>query len=305
MLSGMTMHDDQVDITADAVATLVSDRFPEWSGLSVVRVHQTGTVHTIFRIGDEFAVRFPLRPAEPAAVRQELEAEQRALAELGDHLDIAVPTSLGLGEPGAGYPMAWAAQTWLPGEPAWDVATTGADGRVLDDVVTLLADLRSIPVRGRTFSRRGRGGDLRHHDGWVATCLDRSAGLLPVDELGRIWQRLRDLPRHSPDTITHGDLIPGNLLVDDGRLVGVLDPGMFGAADPALDLIVAWHLFEAEQRSQVRDRLTPLGVTDLDWERGKAWAFEQALGLVWYYQQSNPTVSQQGRRTLTRILGAD
>lgn len=52
-----------------------------------------------------------------------------------------------------------------------------------------------------------------------------------------------------------------------------------GAADPALDLICAWNLFAAEPRQALRDALR---CTDLEWERSKAWAFEQAMELVWY-----------------------
>ena len=40
---------------------------------------------------------------------------------------------------------------------------------------------------------------------------------------------------------------------------------------------------------------------DLEWERGKAWAFQQAMELVWYYADSNPAMSWTGRRTLARI----
>ena len=40
--------------------------------------------------------------------------------------------------------------------------------------------------------------------------------------------------------MSHGDLIPGNVLVNDGRLVGILDCGGFGPADPALDLVAAF-----------------------------------------------------------------
>ena len=45
--------------------------------------------------------------------------------------------------------------------------------------------------------------------------------------------------------MTHSDLIPGNVLVSAGRLSGILDVGGFGPADPALDLVSAWHLLEA------------------------------------------------------------
>jgi aminoglycoside phosphotransferase (APT) family kinase protein len=97
----------------------------------------------------------------------------------------------------------------------------------------------------------------------------------------------------------HGDLIPSNLLVADGRLVGVLDTGGFQAADPALDLVVAWHLLGDGPREQLR---RDLGCPDLQWERGRAWAFQQAAGALWYYQHTNPSMADMGRTTLERVL---
>ena len=101
--------------------------------------------------------------------------------------------------------------------------------------------------------------------------------------------------------MTHGDLVPGNVLVSRGRLAGVLDVGGLAAADPALDLVGAWHLLDTGPRQLLRDRL---GCHDLDWERGRAWAFAQAMGLVWYYVETNPVMSTMGRRALDRILAA-
>lgn len=61
----------------------------------------------------------------------------------------------------------------------------------------------------------------------------------------------------------------------------------------------AWHLLEAGPRQVLRDQL---GSDDLEWERGRAWAFVQAMGLVWYYVKSNPAMSRMGQRSLERIL---
>jgi hypothetical protein len=44
-----------------------------------------------------------------------------------------------------------------------------------------------------------------------------------------------------------------------------------------------------------------LGCDDVEWERGNAWAFEQAVGMVWYYVDSNLAMSRMGHRTLERI----
>ena len=133
----------------------------------------------------------------------------------------------------------------------------------------------------------------------METCFARSGQLLDVPRLRRMWECLRELPRDAGgDVMSHCDLIPGNVLVSGGRLAGILDVGDLGPADPALDLVAAWHLLEAGPRQVLRD---DLGCDDLDWARGKAWAFEQAMGLVWYYAGSNPAMSSMGRRTLQRI----
>lgn len=106
------------------------------------------------------------------------------------------------------------------------------------------------------------------------------------------------LPKTAVDAMTHGDLIPGNLLVADGRLTGVLDVGDLAPADPAVDLVGAWHGLTTGPRREFR---VMLHCDDLEWARGAAWALEQALGAAWYYADSNPTMSEMAQRTLARI----
>jgi aminoglycoside phosphotransferase (APT) family kinase protein len=208
-----------------------------------------------------------------------------------------VPEQVALGEPGPGYPLPWSVQAWLPGRTG-DEDDPADSVHFARDLAEFIAGVAAIGPRGRTFSGRGRGGDLKAHDAWMITCLRESEGLLDVRRLSRMWAAFRELPREAPDVMSHGDLIPGNVLVAGGHLAGVLDVGCFGAADPALDLIGAWTLLADRPRQVLRDALR---CTDLDWERGKAWAFQQAMGLVWYYAETNPVMSRLGRVTLDRI----
>ncbi|TDU88458.1 aminoglycoside phosphotransferase (APT) family kinase protein [Kribbella voronezhensis] len=292
------MHVDQVDVTAEVVATLIQEQFPQWNGQAIRRLPSTGTVNAIFRIGDDLSARFPLRLADAAEVLAVLEREARASAELAQVSRFPVPEPVALGRPGAGYPMPWSVQTWLPGTIAFHADASGSNA-FAEDLGAFIAALRKADTRGRLFSGEGRGGVLADHDEWMAKCFEESEGLLDVPPLRRLWSRFRELPRTSADVMSHGDLIPGNVLVEGDRLSGVLDTGGFGPADPALDLVGAWHLLQAGPRDVLR---RTLACDDLEWERGKAWAFQQAMGVVWYYVDTNPTMSKMGCQTLDRIL---
>jgi aminoglycoside phosphotransferase (APT) family kinase protein len=293
------MHHDELSVPPETVRALVDTQFPRWRDLPIRRVASAGTVNAVFRIGDRLTARFPLsgRDAEPA--RRWLEQEADAARELLGRTRFPTPEPVAIGEPGAGYPLPWSVQTWIPGVVA-TVHDPGESVAFAQDLAEFITGVRAIDTRGRTFSGSGRGGDLRAHDAWMQTCLRRSEGLLDVPRLRRLWAVLRELPRGEyADTMNHGDLMPGNVLVADARLAGVLDVGGLGVADRALDLVSAWHLLERGPRRTFRELLN---CSDLEWERGKAWAFEQAMGLVWYYRQSNPAMSRTGRRTLRRIL---
>jgi aminoglycoside phosphotransferase (APT) family kinase protein len=181
-------------------------------------------------------------------------------------------------------------------------ADPGGSVAFAHDLASFVSDVRAMSTGGRRFAGSGRGGVLASQDEWLETCFARSEGLLDVPRLRRMWQVLRAAPRDgAPDVMNHRDLVPGNVLVDGGRLAGVIDVGSLGPADPALDLVGAWHLLGGGPREILR---ADLGCADPEWERGKAWAFAQAMGLVWYYVSTNPTMASVGRRTLDRLLRA-
>ena len=281
----MSLHADELPITDAVVRDLVAAQFPEWSGLALRRVVPGGTTNALYRLGEELVVRLPLRGV----------AEAEPTDDLARALSFPVPTCVARGAPGAGYPSPWTVWTWLPGE-----AAEGQDlgAAFASDLAQLIRELRAIDVRGRVFSGEGRGGCLRDHDAWMETCFERSEGLLDVGSLRARWTRYRELPEHGGEVMAHGDLVPGNVLVEGGRLAGVLDLASYGPADPSLDLVAAWHLLEEAPRARLREEL---GCSELEWARGEAWAFQQALGLVWYYRESHPGMSALGRRTLARL----
>lgn len=277
---------------------LVQGLFPSVSEPEVTAVESAGTVNYLYRMGTGCAAKFPMQDGDADEVRAVLLAEHAAMREFAAVSTVPSPLPVAIGEPSGEYPLPWSVQTWIEGEIATPTSVASSTSFAVD-LSALIESLRQADTKGRSFSGEGRGGELAAHDGWVAHCLQQSEGLLPVDRLRRAWASLRSLPRHGEDAMSHKDLIPGNVILKAGRLAGVLDTGGFGPADPALDLVAAWHMLDFSQRDTVR---TNLAIGDLEWMRGAAWAYQQAIGLVWYYTDSNPTMSALGRSTLNRLL---
>ena len=294
----LMMHDDEIAISDEIASELIRRQFPKWGERPIRRIQSGGTVNAIFRIGDDLAARFPLRPADPDETRQLLVDEARASEEFARHSTVSSPIPVAIGDPGPRYPLPWSVQTWLSGTVASE-ADLSESIPFARDLAQLVATLRKVDTGGRKFDRGWRGGELRDHDEWVQFCFQKSGHLLDVNRLRALWDYYRDLPRTSADAMTHGDLIPMNVLVNGDRLVGVLDCGGFGPADPSLDVIAGWHMLNDGPRAVFRAELQ---CDELEWERSKAWALEQSLGAVWYYEESNSAMNGMGRHTIDRII---
>ncbi|MEV5966705.1 aminoglycoside phosphotransferase family protein [Kribbella sp. NPDC051952] len=294
------MHAGQLDVTTELVTGLVQSQFPEWSELPIRVVPSPGTVNALFRIGTELVARFPILPGDPAEIRKELEDEADAARRLRTMSPYPTPAPVAIGAPGLGYPLPWAINTWLDGKNAYDVDVAGSTA-FAEDLGRFVLALRAAPTEGRVFTGTWRGGVLTSQDEYVGDGLERSRGMIDVDALARLWAELRTTPRTEPDAWTHRDLMPGNLLVADDRLAGVIDVGTFTVSDPAMDLQPAWNLLDPAARSVFR---ATIGSDEDEWRRGMGWALAQAVGCLWYYVETNPVMSRTAHHTLTALLTA-
>jgi aminoglycoside phosphotransferase (APT) family kinase protein len=292
------MHEGQLLVTEEEVATLVAAQFPLWKELPVRACPSDGTENALFRIGDDLVARLPLLGDDADAKLQDVRRETEAARRIADATRVPTPLLVALGRPGPGYPLPWSVYQWIPGTTATAADVHDSAG-FAEDLAAFVLEVRALDTEGRTFHGRGRGGILGNHDDDVSRWLERSRDLIDTHALARLWERLRDTPRTEPDTWTHGDLMPGNLLVDGGRLAGVIDVGQAGVADPALDLQPAWNHLGPTAREAFR---LALGADDAAWDRGKGWAFAQAIGCLWYYRETNPVMSDLARTTLLALL---
>jgi aminoglycoside phosphotransferase (APT) family kinase protein len=186
---------------------------------------------------------------------------------------------------------------WLDGEtPTTDHIPD--PGLLATDLAAFIAALQRIhPASGPPAYR---GGPLDTQDAGTRASLDELEGVIDTDAAAAAWDQALQAPVWPGSPVwMHSDLMPGNLLVRDGRLSAVLDFSTVGVGDPACDLIVAWYLLPAPAREVFR---AALGVDDATWARGRGWALSLALGALSYYRDTNLAMVADARRAIRAVL---
>lgn len=283
------VHDDELTVTADQVRALVADQHPRWRDLPVRPLPHRGTDHALFRLGDDLAVRMP----RIAWARDAADRERDSTGRLSALVGVEAPVPVAAGRPGHGYPWRWSVVRWVagstPSRPTVELAL---------DLADVVGRLRAVDLPGRRNDRRAHPlGDLTEQ---VAADADAVRDEVPVDLVLRAWaQSCAADPWDGRGVWLHGDLAPGNLVVRDGRLVGLLDWGGAGLADPAGDLGPAWNFLDAPSRATFRDAL---GDDHATWLRGRGWALRQALLQLPYYRTRYVPLADHARATIRAVL---
>ena len=293
-MAATKMHADEVATDVALVVRLLAEQFPQWCERPIVPVVSYGTDHDIYRIGDDLVARLP----RIAWATQQAAKEAAWLPRLARHLPLAVPTPVAMGHAGEGYPFDWSVCTWIPGE--------NANGTIVDrdqaavDLAAFLIALQRIETTGaHPRPLGGRGGPLAEYDEQVRRSIAQLGDRIDGDAALRSWQESLDAPVWAGAPVwVHGDLLPGNLIVDGGRLSAVIDFGGLNVGDPACDLQPAWNMFAGDSRARFRSELA---VDDASWLRGRGWAL-QAVSALTYYRDTNPGMIRQATHALAQVL---
>ncbi len=287
------MHAGEVDIDAELVRKLLDAQFPHWAQLPIREVRSTGTVNAIYRIGDDLYVRLP-RVRDWA---DDLVNEAHWLPRLAPALPLSIPEPLAVGTPAAGYPFRWAVYRWLHGRTyASDLVPD--ERQAARDLAGFVSALRRIRLDGAPRSRRDR--PLLLQDEGARTAIAALGPAYDRPAVTTAWESALAAPAWDGEPEwSHGDLLPPNLLVRDGRLMAVIDFGSIGVGDPAVDVIAAWCVFGAAGRETFR---AALDVDDATWARARGLALHKALLIIPYYVETNPGFVQMATRTIDQVL---
>ncbi|MET7993032.1 aminoglycoside phosphotransferase family protein [Amycolatopsis sp. NPDC005232] len=283
----------------DLVRRLVAGQFPRWAALPVRRHPSGGTVNAVYRLGEELAVRLPL--LESGA--KDVALEQKWLPRLASRLPTAIPEVVGAGEPAEEYPWPWSVYGWRTGEhPEAEALTEPLALALAEDLAAFVAAMRSITLP--RAPRAHRGGPLTELDPWTRAAIGELRGLpqegVDCDAALAVWEQALRAPGWTGEPVwLHADLMPGNLLLENGRLTSVIDFGCTGTGDPACDLFPAWNLLPVDAREVFREAL---GVDDATWARGRARTLSQALVALPYYRETNAAMANTARHVIRTVL---
>lgn len=283
-------------IDAALVERLVAAQFPQWAGLPVHAVDPQGWDNRTYRLGRELSVRLPSAAGYVPAV----EKEQRVLPYLAPRLDVALPEPLGLGVPASGYPFPWSVRRWIDGTVA--LRAVGLDRRMFAaDVAAVLGQLRAIPAGDGPVAGAHsfhRGAHPSYYDSEVVAALDRLGDAVDRRACERVWDQAVATTWEGPDVWFHGDVAPGNLLVDDrGRLAALIDFGTCGVGDPACDLVLAWTFLDEGGRRVFHDAV---GLDVGTWARARGWALWKSL--IMLAGSAGPGDRAEHEAVLARVL---
>jgi GTPase len=261
-------------------------------------------VHAHDRRGRSWIVRTPRRADVCVAAR----TEARVLRLVSAHLPVAVPDWRIHAHDLIAYPR-------LEGQPvvtvdsngeiSWNVVDPKQPGDAfLDSVARMLAALRRIDAdEARRAGVPVAPRDQARDD--LARAMVRTRDVLePTERTWNAWQRWLDDRDAWPTqlAITHGDLHPGHLLVDEtGRLVGVLDWTEAKLTDPTVDFAMMYGCFGEEATRELLHRFERAGGPT--WpgllEHAKQrWAISPVLGADWALRTANDIVLAQTRAQL-------
>jgi aminoglycoside phosphotransferase (APT) family kinase protein len=284
-----------VAIDLALVHRLLASQHPDLADRPLETVAE-GFDNVTVRCGPDLAVRLPRRRLGAWT----LESELTWLPMIADRVPVQTPAAVRVGEPTEDYPWRWAVVPWISGLEAAVEPPAPEEATHLGRILTALHAVAVAPDPPRNPYR---GGPLVARAEATAARLDRLAGAGSAD--GFDVEQLRDLYAAGveaevdvPPRWLHGDIHPRNVIVDRGRIAGLIDWGDMCVGDPCFDLASAWLLFDPAHHDDVWDVYRP---TEPTLTRARAWVVAYALMLHEAGRSGDPLLERSGREALLRV----
>lgn len=290
---------DAVQFETDLVRALLQEQHADLADLDLRPVNG-GWDNQQWRLGEDLAVRLPRTDRAPELLRR----ERTWLPQLADRLPLPTPVPVRAGAPSDLFAHTWSIVRWVHGEPADRASISEPDSaQILAGFLTALH--QQAPPEAPVNPPRGLPLD---QVGPVDGHFEPITGHPQLERLRELWHAAVAAPAWSGEPLwLHGDLHPANVVVQGGRLTGVIDFGDLCAGDPAWDLSAAWLLLPTGAAGPFFAAYP--AVDEATITRARGWAILRALVLIQIGQNGRrgrvggkPTWESGGRAALGRIL---
>jgi aminoglycoside phosphotransferase (APT) family kinase protein len=283
----------EVEIDERQARQLLAAQHPDLADFSIVSI-ASGWDNHLLRLGDKLALRFPRRQLAAQLILN----EQRWLPMLERHLPLAIPAPVRIGVAQFQYPWAWSVTPWIEGETADLAPPDSNQGELLAAFFEALhrpapTDAPRNPYRGVPLSERADAFADR-----LARLRDKTNIL--DERVHALWSDALAAANDTSPTWIHGDLHPRNVLIEKGRLTGIIDWGDLARGDRASDLAAIWMLLP-QLESRKRAMAACRSVSDATWRRARGWALLLAVVLLSAGLVDDARMVAIAERTINRL----
>lgn len=262
----------EVIIDLPLVQRLVNKQFPQWADLKIKPVESSGWDNRTFHLGDNMTIRLPSN----AEYEPQVKKEQYWLPKLAPQLPLSIPKPIAMGKPTNEYPWHWSIYQWLEGQTV-TVSRINDKNLFAKNLATFLKALQQCDTLGAPVAGPDnfyRGADLSIYDADTRTAIANIDDEQLASILTAIWEKALASTWQNDPVWVHGDIAVGNLLVNKGELVGVIDFGQLAIGDPACDLAIYWTFLSGRSREIFCDILK---LDSKTWDRGRGWVLWKTL----------------------------
>ena len=287
----MSYPDPEIAITELQLKNMLDRQFPEFSNLKLQLI-ASGWDNFIYRFGTDLMIRIPRRQLGAELIGNEIVWLQR----LNGQLPIDIPVPIRVGKPNNHYPWRWTIMPWFDGKSALN---TVLERPQVKRFISFLKTLHSLahknapanPFRDVPLSMRDKDVQKKISE------LESKSISIPKS-IQQQWKTITNIEIDTPPCLIHGDLHPGNIIVNNNKLQAIIDWGDITKGDPATDLASLWMLIEnPEQRIEAFNEYGASGKTI---QRSKGWAI---LYGVTFLNTGMEKYRNLGKRILNNING--
>lgn len=291
------LRERRFEVAQELAQSLIDSQFPVWSHLPLRKIGSAGTDNSIYRLGKELAVRFPVS----VSAAEQIAKEHSWLPKLSS-LTVAIPIVAGAGRPTNQFPLPWSVMNWINGK---DAASDNISDwlKMAEDLGQFVRELRGqntlgAPAAGKHNGYRGTA--LVNLDQVARNAMNALEDLFDKACLLKIWEQALGVePLAGSPVWVHGDIHAANIIVRNGSLVGIIDFGLMGVGDPACDLAPGWSFLPTYARDRFREAAN---VDEATWQRGKGWGLYIGVIALSYYRGHNQTLSGIAEKAIRAVI---